>query len=112
MNWIPPEMMPQVLTGVFVAICSLFITRIVNNASKKFGDLATKEYVTGLVMRQLDIQSKELGQMFVNVTSQAKVNTELEARLHYLEDQIWQRFEKTLEIVITKYTVAPRVSGD
>ena len=85
-------MLPQILTGIFVAICCLIVTGTIKTAAKKLENIATKDYVR----EELAEQSRQLGDIFVNAISQNHVNSVIDNRLKYLEDNIWVRFQQMI----------------
>ncbi len=89
--------MPQIITGVVVSVCCLLVTFFVNQGMKKLDNIATKDYVRN----ELVEQSRQLGEMFVNATTQNQVNATMEQRLRYVEDQIWSRFERMLAMALS-----------
>lgn len=79
-------MWPQVITGIVVSICSAIVTMLVQKATKKLENVATKDFVSEQLSSHGDKLKTEIGDMFVRASTQSVFNSDVEARLRRVED--------------------------
>jgi hypothetical protein len=79
------SLIPQVVTGVIVSVCSISVTWIAQAAAKKLGNVATKEFVVETLKDHEERMLVNVSNMFVKSSLQNVVNSDIEARMRRVE---------------------------
>lgn len=81
------NLLSQVLPGIIVSICSIFITWLVKRTAKKIIEtIATRDFVVAALADHKATMMEEITRMFVSSSQQQLTNADMERRVRTLEE--------------------------